>query len=203
MRIFSSFTLSIVFSVASVTAFAAGDVAAGKAGAATCMGCHGAPGLRNAYPAFRVPKLGGQQEQYLVVALKAYQSGERSHPTMQAQAGSMSDAEINNISAYLSTLAGSAKTELGDGDPTAGAAKAQACFACHGPGGAKPIAPMYPILAGQYPDYLEHSLADYKSGARNNAIMKGFAAALSAQDIEDISAYFGSQASPLSTPTDW
>ena len=78
-----------------------------------------------------------------------------------------------------------------------------ACFACHGAGGKKPIAPMYPSLAGQYPDYLSHALADYKSGARNNAIMKGFAAALSKQDMEDIAAYFGSQASSLSTPTNW
>ncbi|MEK9625394.1 MAG: c-type cytochrome [Gammaproteobacteria bacterium] len=203
MRIFSSFILSLTLCVGWTTAYAAGDAQAGKASAATCMGCHGAPGLRNAYPAFRVPKLGGQQEQYLIVALKAYQSGERSHPTMQAQAGSMTDAEINNVAAYLSSLAGPDATALGDGDADAGAAKAQACFACHGPGGKKPIAPMYPSLAGQYPDYLSHALADYKSGARNNAIMKGFASALSKKDMEDIAAYFGSQASPLSTPINW
>ncbi len=203
MRIFSSFILSLTLFVGWTTTYAAGDAQAGKASAATCMGCHGAPGLRNAYPAFRVPKLGGQQEQYLIVALKAYQSGERSHPTMQAQAGSMTDAEINNVAAYLSSLAGPDATALGDGDADAGAAKAQACFACHGPGGKKPIAPMYPSLAGQYPDYLSHALADYKSGARNNAIMKGFASALSKKDMEDIAAYFGSQASPLSTPINW
>jgi len=203
MRIFSSFILSLALCVGWTTAYAAGDAQAGKASAATCMGCHGAPGLRNAYPAFRVPKLGGQQEQYLIVALKAYQSGERSHPTMQAQAESMTDAEIDNVAAYLSSLAGPDATALGDGDADAGAAKAQACFACHGPGGKKPIAPMYPSLAGQYPDYLSHALADYKSGARNNAIMKGFASALSKKDMEDIAAYFGSQASPLSTPINW
>jgi cytochrome c553 len=62
---------------------------------------------------------------------------------------------------------------------------------------------MYPILAGQYPDYLSHALSSYKSGTRNNAIMKSFAAALSDKDIDDISAYFGSQASPLSTPVNW
>jgi cytochrome c553 len=203
MKILSSFVLSLALISTAGIASAAGDAQVGKATAATCMGCHGAPGLRNAYPAFRVPKLGGQQEQYLIVALKAYQSGERSHPTMQAQAGSMSDTEINNVAAYFSGLAGPDAVELGDGDANAGAAKAQACFACHGAGGKKPIAPMYPSLAGQYPDYLSHALADYKSGARNNAIMKGFAAALSKQDMEDIAAYFGSQASSLSTPTNW
>ena len=200
MRFLSSLTVLFALSLTNIPAFAAGDIEAGKDSAATCMGCHGAPGIRNAYPVFRVPKLGGQQEQYLVVALKAYQSGERSHPTMQAQAGSLTDTEINNNSAYFNTLSGSEKAERGKGDVEAGAAKAQACFACHGQGGSKPITPMYPILAGQYPDYLSHALSSYKNGTRNNAIMKGFAAALSDKDIDDISAYFGSQASPLSTP---
>ena len=72
-----------------------------------------------------------------------------------------------------------------------------------GAGGAKPITPQYPILAGQYPDFLAHALSGYKSGVRNNAVMKGFASALSASDIEDLAAYFGSQASTLSTPTNW
>ena len=89
MRFLSSLTVLFALSLTNIPAFAAGDIEAGKDSAATCMGCHGAPGIRNAYPVFRVPKLGGQQEQYLVVALKAYQSGERSHPTMQAQAGSL------------------------------------------------------------------------------------------------------------------
>ena len=51
--------------------------------------------------------------------------------------------------------------------------------------------------------FLAHALSGYKSGARNNAIMKGFASALSDADIQDLAAYFGSQASTLSTPTNW
>ena len=71
MRFLSSLTVLFALSLTNIPAFAAGDIEAGKDSAATCMGCHGAPGIRNAYPVFRVPKLGGQQEQYLVVALKA------------------------------------------------------------------------------------------------------------------------------------
>ena len=203
MKFLLSIAVGLTMAFASFAGFAAGDVQEGKAAAATCMGCHGAPGMRNAYPTFRIPKLGGQQAEYLALALKAYQSGERVHPTMQAQAGALSDTEITNIAAYLSSLEAPAKSELGDGDAKAGEAKAQVCTSCHGAGGGKPITPQYPILAGQYPDFLAHALSGYKSGARNNAIMKGFASALSDADIQDLAAYFGSQPSALSTPTDW
>ena len=74
---------------------------------------------------------------------------------------------------------------------------AQVCAACHGPDGNKPSAPDQPILAGQHYDYLVRSLTDYKIGRRNNPIMKGFAAQLSKQDIEDLSAWFASQKSNL------
>ncbi len=84
-------------------AFAAGDAAAGKVKANTCMGCHGIPGYNNAYPTYRVPKLGGQAPEYLAAALKEYRTGERPHKTMQAQAASLSDQDIADIAAYLSS----------------------------------------------------------------------------------------------------
>jgi cytochrome c553 len=73
----------------------------------------------------------------------------------------------------------------------------QVCAACHGPEGNKPTAPENPILAGQHQDYLAKALKDYKSGKRNNPIMKGFAATLSTQDIENLAAWFASQKSSL------
>lgn len=85
------------------------------------------------------------------------------------------------------------------GDPDAGEQKAAACAACHGQGGGAPISPQYPILAGQYADYLEHALRSYRDGSRANAIMVGLAAPLSDEDIEDLAAYFASQDSPLRT----
>nr|WP_235205359.1 cytochrome c [Oleiagrimonas soli] len=85
-----------------------------------------------------------------------------------------------------------------DGNAAAGMKKATACFACHGKDG-EAIAPNYPRLAGQYQNYMEQALHEYKSGQRNNAIMKGMAAPLSEQDIKDITAYFSSLPSQLST----
>jgi cytochrome c553 len=74
---------------------------------------------------------------------------------------------------------------------------AEVCAACHGPDGNKPSAPDQPILGGQHYDYLVRSLTDYKIGRRNNPIMKGFAAQLSKQDIEDLAAWFAAQKSSL------
>lgn len=86
------------------------------------------------------------------------------------------------------------------GNLEAGKAKAaQVCAACHGPDGNKPTGPDFPVLAGQYPDYIRKALSDYKSGKRNNPIMKGFAATLSAQEMDDLSAWFASQPSSLIT----
>ncbi len=87
---------------------------------------------------------------------------------------------------------------LAGGNADAGKQKAaQVCAACHGAEGNKPTAPENPILAGQHPDYLVHALKDYKSGKRENPIMKGFAATLSTQDMEDLAAWFSSRPSGL------
>ena len=86
----------------------------------------------------------------------------------------------------------------GRGNAQSGKEKAaQVCAACHGPDGNKPSDPTQPILAGQHYDYLVRALTDYKVGRRTNPIMKGFAAPLSKQDIEDLSAWFASQKSNL------
>lgn len=78
-------------------------------------------------------------------------------------------------------------------DLEAGKKKAiEVCAACHGPDG-NSAAPDFPRLAGQHKDYLAKSLRDYKSGARKDPIMSGFAAPLSARDIENLSAYYAAQ----------
>lgn len=85
-----------------------------------------------------------------------------------------------------------AQAAVAAGDPVAGKQKSQVCAACHGPEG-NSVSPEFPRLAGQHRDYLVKALQDYKSGARVNPIMRGFAGSLSTQDMEDLAAYFGSQ----------
>ena len=66
-----------------------------------CVGCHGIPGYKTAYPeVYHVPKLGGQSPAYLVNALKAYRSGERNHPSMRGIAASLSDKDMEELAAY-------------------------------------------------------------------------------------------------------
>ncbi|MGB2248963.1 MAG: c-type cytochrome [Alcanivorax sediminis] len=81
---------------------------------------------------------------------------------------------------------------LAAGDADAGEAKAAPCAACHGQGGNASI-PTYPKLAGQGEEYLVKQLQDFKSGARNNAIMAGQVANMSEQDMQDIAAYYAKQ----------
>ena len=79
-----------------------GNADAGRVKASTCMGCHGIPKYNNAYPTYRVPKLGGQSAEYIAAALNEYKSGNRPHGTMHAQAASMSDQDIADLAAFLS-----------------------------------------------------------------------------------------------------
>ena len=88
-------------SAVSTGSLAAGDATAGKAKAATCMGCHGVASYTNIYPTYHVPRLGGQHAEYLVSALQAYKAGQRSHKTMQAQAMSLSEQDMEDIAAFF------------------------------------------------------------------------------------------------------
>ncbi len=69
---------------------------------------------------------------------------------------------------------------------------AEVCAACHGPDGNSATAD-FPRIAGQYADYLEKAMRDYKTGARKDPIMSGFANPLTATEIENLAAYFASQ----------
>jgi cytochrome c553 len=86
-----------------------------------------------------------------------------------------------------------AAAAAGAADLKAGEAKAkEVCQVCHGLDGNRPT-PDYPKLGGQRADYLAKALRDYKSGARKNAIMTGFAGTLSPQDIANLAAYYAAQ----------
>jgi cytochrome c553 len=100
----AAFTL--VGHVCAQSAVPAGDAAAGAKRTQMCVGCHGILGWRTAFPeVYKVPKLGGQHEAYIVKALQAYKSGERTHPSMRAIAASLSDKDMADLAAYYSAPA--------------------------------------------------------------------------------------------------
>ena len=187
-----------VFTILPGITHAQDDLDAGKRKFYTCTGCHAIPGYTNVYPTYHVPRLGGQHPQYVIAALSAYKAGDRPHRTMQANAANLSDEDMANIGAYVSSLAEADEAVPVWGDPEAGAKKVETCKTCHGEDGNSPD-PNFPRLAGQYEDYLTKALKDYKSGARKNAIMNGMVAALSTQDIADLAAFYASQPNGLAT----
>lgn len=171
-----------------------GDAAAGELKAHTCLGCHGVEHYVNVYPSYHVPLVAGQHADYLSIALKAYRSGERIHPTMQANAGLLTDQDIADITAWLESAGGEHSTDpVGEVE-----AKSATCAACHGVTGLS-ASGQWPNIAGQYKSYIEHSLKAYRSGERQNAIMAGFAAGLTDEDIDDLADYFAAQNGPLRT----
>ena len=163
---------------AAAAAPAPGNPARGKAISYTCLGCHGIDGYKNAYPMYSVPKLEGQNADYLATALHEYRSGDRSHLTMHDQASTLSDQDIADIAAYF---AGKPLTPSGKAQGSVPQAR-QLCTSCHGQDGVA-IAPIYPSLAGQHQDYIVRALQEYQKGGRKNPIMKGLAASLKEEDI--------------------
>ncbi len=87
------------------TALAKGDPAQGRLDVYSCHGCHGITGYESVYPEYHVPRIAGQNEQYIIDALNEYKSGARKYPTMNAQASSLTEQQIEDIAAYLSSLA--------------------------------------------------------------------------------------------------
>jgi len=170
-------------------AFAEGNAASGKELGYTCLGCHGIEGYRNAYPSYRVPKLGGQKAGYLEIALRGYRAGTRQHPTMEGQAASLTDREISDIAAYLASIGG--ETVAAGGTQGASFDKAAACAACHGPNGIS-INAAWPTLAGQHEDYITHSLQQYRDGTRSDPVMAAQAALVAEEDIASLAKYFSS-----------
>jgi cytochrome c553 len=159
----------------------------------TCLGCHGVAGYRNGYPSYRVPKLGGQKEEYLYLGLQGYKSQGRAHQTMRAQAATLSEQDMRDLASYFAS-----RGDLRTGSEPSGAQlargreKSVVCAACHGETGISP-SPSWPSLAGQHEDYLLEVIWQYKNGGRKDPVMAGQVVNLSADDIEDIAAYYSAQ----------
>lgn len=172
---------------------AGGDRDDGKKKFYTCVGCHGIEGYANSYPSYQVPRIGGQHAEYVVSALKTYQAGERPHASMQGNAASLSDGDLEDIGAYVAAFRSINVSLPVHGNVAAGKERAQACAGCHGDDGNSPSGSGFPRLAGQYESYIVKTLQDYKSGKRKNPMMNGIAASLTTEDMENVAAYYASQ----------
>lgn len=168
----------------------AGDAAAGKQRAASCVACHGADGIS---PNDTWPSLAGQNAAYLVRILAAYKSGDQKDVAMTPLAQALSNADIQNLAAYYAGLScKSAPGAAAAGDAAAGKELARNCVACHGDTGVGSN-PAWPNVAGQKPGYLVNVLKAFKAGLRKDPMMAGVSRGLSDTDIANLAAYYAAQ----------
>lgn len=205
------FSTVFAMAVASVTALGSaqaqdvkGDAKAGEKKVSMCMGCHGIVGYQSSFPeVYKVPKIAGQSEKYLVAALGAYRDGSRKHPTMRGIADSLSDQDIADVSAYYAQLGkepGATLPQKSSREPSAQVAallQKGICVSCHGANFSKPIDPSYPHLAGQNADYLFVALKAYKTEnnanvGRSNGVMAGVAKQFTNAELKALATYIGS-----------
>ncbi|HEY3597676.1 MAG TPA: c-type cytochrome [Paraburkholderia sp.] len=108
--VIAALTVIAGFAASAQAADVVGNAKAGQGKVAMCIGCHGIPDYRTAYPeVYRVPIIGGQNAAYLRNALQAYKKGDRHFDTMRAVATSLSDQDIADIAAYYAAQTPSSK----------------------------------------------------------------------------------------------
>jgi cytochrome c553 len=186
-----------------VTGFAAEAVAPAKADLAkgeasfngVCIACHGPEG-NSVIPVN--PRLAQQHPEYLVKQLTEFKAGKRENPVMLGMAAALSEADMKNIAAWLTTkkaAPGEAKDKelaaLGEKIYRGGIADRQipACAGCHSPNGAG-IPSQYPRLSGQHTDYAVAQLTSFRDGVRKNSIqMAQIAAKLNDREIKAVAEY--------------
>lgn len=184
-----------------------GDVQAGQKKAEMCIGCHGIKGYQNSFPEIhKVPMISGQTGPYIVSALKAYQKGDRKHPTMRGIAASLSEQDMADLAAFYASQAGPAAPEtIPAASADVGALLTKgACVSCHGANFSKPIDPSYPKIGGQHADYLFVALKSYTVEGnnligRNNGIMAGIARQYSPAEMRAIAKYLSTVKGELQT----
>lgn len=184
---------------------------AGQKKAAMCIGCHNIPGYQASFPEIhKVPMISGQGAKYIASALNAYKKGERKHPTMRSIAGSLTDQDIADLSAFYeqqgktAPVAADTKALPQPSPEVAKLLQQGNCNSCHGANYSTPIDGTYPKIAGQHADYLLVALKAYKTAnnpnvGRGNAIMAGMAAPFTPAQLKQIAQYLSTLPTDLHT----
>ena len=174
-----------------------GNPVAGKKKSQLCQGCHGEFGLS---VEDLIPNLAGQYASYIAKQLRNYQSGARTHEIMSAMALTISDAELNDITAYFASQKKMQGNGKGDnavaknlflqGDAKRGIASCSGCHGLNGKGQAANVA-TYPVIGGQHKAYLQAQLDHWRDGKRSNSpdgVMNKVAKALTDAEIDALAA---------------
>jgi len=159
-----------------------GDPVAGEPLSADCGECHGARGVSNDP---LVPSLAGQEPNYLVAAISAYRSQERSHEDMVTD---ISDAAIADIAAFYTVQIAGVAGEL----QSTSQELAAKCDRCHSPASGNRKLTV-PSLRGQSHDYLVKAMKEYRREGRDNSMMHKMSSRYSDEMIEDLATYYAAQ----------
>jgi cytochrome c553 len=189
--VLAAFALSTAVIAAKPTV--AADLAAGKALAESCTGCHGADGVSQTP---KTPSLAGQPDEFIQWQLVYFRSGTRKDQAMQPIAESLEANDVRNLGAYFASLPPPNAPSAKDPGTEAGAklATQHRCPFCHGERyeGNKAVA----RLAGQREDYLYKALSDFKSGVRTGsgvASMADVVYSLQDDDLKLLAHYIATQ----------
>lgn len=194
---------NFVFAAEAPAPVAKPDAAAGDAlynngdsarGITACVGCHGANGNSGSGT---WPKLSGQNGTYIYNQLSHFKSGERANAVMMGMSMPLTDADMRNIGSYLEKQphkTGTAKNketiELGQSIYRGGIASKNvpACAGCHGPAGSG-IPVQYPRIGGQWTEYTNTQLMNFRAGDRKNIQMNMIAGKLSDKEMLAVADY--------------
>lgn len=202
MKLLASLMTAAALAAPVFPAIAAGEIPAkadlvqGQASyEAVCAACHGVDG--NSQIVIN-PKLAQQHPEYLIKQLHDFKDDKRADPVMKGFAMMLSDAEMNNISAWLAQqkaqpgyATDKELVQLGERIYRGGIADRNiaACASCHSPNGAG-IPSQYPRLAGQHADYTIKQLNTFRDGSRNNSVqMRDVAAKMTDREIKAVADY--------------
>jgi len=163
-------------------------VAAGKAAAAGCGGCHGETGISKV-PG--MPSLVGLDPKYFVAAVNAYKNNQRKHDMMKTLVSALSEGELNNIALYYAMQKPAKAQTPAPGNQALGKTAAAACSGCHGEGGVSTGTAA--SLAGQDAQYFASAMKEYKSGSRTDQAMKAPAASVDETVVKNMAAYYANQ----------
>ncbi len=161
----------------------------GKVLAAACAKCHGEDG-NSKIPG--TPTLAGQQPHYLVAAIQEYHQGDRAKNAMKSSMRDTDKLELESMALYFAAQTPVKRDAPTHGDPAAGEPASAMCGGCHGSHGVS-VDAATPSLAGQDAQYLVKATKAYRT-TRKNWGMQRYVAGLGDKDIDNIAAFYASQA---------
>ena len=194
--------LAIVFfvSINLINTAYSSDIDKGKELSVSCAACHGDNGI-SVNPVW--PKLAGQNPKYLASQLYEFRKGaegNRNNAVMYGIAVTLSDSDIEDLSAYYASLKSNVGLtqdkylELGRDMYRGGNMdiKIQACISCHGPNGQGNYAAAIPMLSGQHSQYTYQQLKNFQSSMRsndNNKMMRNIVHRMTDEEMKAVASY--------------